>query len=58
MKHVCSTVLQILTDVRHLQNVPLASHIMRHPELADAFELIADQGHDGFYKGQIAQGRF
>lgn len=37
-------------------NVPLASHIMRHPELAATFEAVAEQGTKGFYTGRIAQG--
>ena len=30
---------------------------MKHPELARTFEAIAQQGHDGYYKGRIAQGK-
>ena len=29
---------------------------MTHPELADTYQLIADKGLDGFYKGRVAQG--
>jgi gamma-glutamyltranspeptidase len=38
------------------QTAPLASNIMKHPELARTFEAIAEGGHDGYYKGRIAQG--
>jgi len=30
---------------------------MKHPELASTFEAIAEGGHDGYYKGRIAQGQ-
>jgi gamma-glutamyltranspeptidase len=30
---------------------------MKHPELARTFEAIAEGGHDGYYKGRIAQGQ-
>jgi len=30
---------------------------MKHPELASTFEGIAEGGHDGYYKGRIAQGQ-
>ena len=30
---------------------------MKHPELADTFEAVANHGHDGYYKGRIAQGQ-
>lgn len=30
---------------------------MKHPELAKTFEAVADSGHEGFYKGRIAQCR-
>ncbi|KAK1922255.1 putative lincomycin-condensing protein lmbA [Papiliotrema laurentii] len=36
-------------------SAPLPSHITTHPELADTFEAVAKHGHDGFYKGRIAQ---
>lgn len=36
-------------------SVPLASHIMTHPELAATFEAIAQHGPKGFYTGRIAQ---
>ena len=39
------------------QTAPLASNIMKHPELARTFEAIAEGGHDGYYKGRIAQGQ-
>lgn len=28
---------------------------MKHPELARTFEAVAEHGHEGFYKGRIAQ---
>jgi gamma-glutamyltranspeptidase len=46
--------LSILTIA---QSHPLASNIMQHPELAATFEAVAEHGHDGFYKGRIAQGQ-
>ena len=39
-----------------LQNPPLPSHIVTHPELARTFEEVATHGKDGFYKGRIAEG--
>ncbi|ORX40444.1 putative lincomycin-condensing protein lmbA [Kockovaella imperatae] len=36
-------------------NPPLESNIMTHAELADTFEAVAKHGHDGYYKGRIAQ---
>lgn len=30
---------------------------MTHNTLADTLEEVADHGHDGFYKGRIAQGK-
>ena len=39
------------------QTAPLASNIVKHPELARTFEAIAEGGHDGYYKGRIAQGQ-
>ncbi|KAL7424517.1 hypothetical protein Q5752_000201 [Cryptotrichosporon argae] len=36
-------------------SVPLASHIMTHPELANTFEAIAKHGPAGFYQGHIAK---
>ena len=35
--------------------VPELGQVMRNPELADALELLARQGHDGFYAGEQAR---
>jgi len=35
--------------------IPKAGHNLRQPELAKTLELLAGQGRDGFYKGQVAQ---
>jgi gamma-glutamyltranspeptidase/glutathione hydrolase len=35
--------------------VPPLGHVLRQPELADTFELLARHGADGFYKGAFAQ---
>lgn len=53
---VCWVVyLALPFDLTFTQEAPLASHVMKHPELARTFEAVAEQGHDGFYKGRIAQ---
>ncbi|OWZ63408.1 gamma-glutamyltransferase [Cryptococcus neoformans] len=36
-------------------NPPQPSYVMTHNTLADTLEEVAEHGHDGFYKGRIAQ---
>ena len=35
--------------------VPALGHIIRQPQLAATLETLAEQGHNGFYRGEIAQ---
>lgn len=35
--------------------VPAVGHLIVQPELAQLLELLAEQGHDGFYRGALAQ---
>ena len=35
-------------------NIPALHHVLRQPELATTLQRIAEQGHAGFYQGQVA----
>ncbi len=35
--------------------VPKSGWVLKNPDLAHTLELIADKGHDGFYKGEFAK---
>lgn len=35
--------------------VPAAGQLIVQPELAELFEALAEHGHDGFYRGELAQ---
>jgi hypothetical protein len=57
MVYVMPLLDSCLTHRLTAQSAPLASNIMKHPELAATFEAVADHGHAGYYQGRIAQGR-
>ncbi|MCC1496918.1 gamma-glutamyltransferase [Alcanivorax sp. 1008] len=52
-------VLNRSPEARHIflnnGEVPPVGHLIVQPELARLLELLADQGHDGFYRGELAQ---
>ncbi|TVT54191.1 MAG: gamma-glutamyltransferase [Sedimenticola thiotaurini] len=35
--------------------VPVAGHLLKQPDLADTLMQMAEQGHDGFYRGGVAE---
>src|SRR5690606_277168 len=34
--------------------IPEEGHLLRQPELADSLQVLAEQGHSGFYSGALA----
>ena len=39
----------------HAGDLPPLGHRLRQPELAATLRLLADKGHDGFYRGPLAE---
>ena len=52
-------VLNRSPEARHIflnnGEVPPVGHLIVQPELAKLLETLADKGHDGFYRGELAQ---
>ncbi len=36
-------------------HIPATGHLLKQPELANTLELVAEQGRDGFYAGELAK---